>query len=144
MKIKEFSHQVDENVRKLAFSYLLNKVKSKGKEIKFGKFLTCQNYLMPNKILSLDEQRSIFKYQARMNKISDNFKHHKYIENCICGGYLDNSHLFECSVLNDGKSLNISYSQIFNGSLNEQKYIVNILDKNMEKLEEYTQAWEVS
>ena len=51
------------------FQYLKGKVKSKGNEINYGKQLYCQNYLLPNNILTFHEQKLIFSYRSRMNKL---------------------------------------------------------------------------
>ena len=55
-------------VRNKAFQYLLAQIKSKGKGIEYGEELKCQGYLLPNTILTLEEQREIFSYRSRMNK----------------------------------------------------------------------------
>ena len=75
-----------------------------------------------------------------MNKIQNNFYKQKFIEYCICGIKLTNIHLFTCTILNNVNSPKTSYTQIFNGSLSEQKEINNILNQNMEKIEAYTRA----
>ena len=56
-------------VRDRACQYLLSKIKSKGKEIVFKKNLQCQIYLLPNNILTVQEQRAIFAFRTRMNFI---------------------------------------------------------------------------
>ena len=62
MKKKDFLMKVDDNINVAAVSYLKGKIKSKGSEIKYAKYLSSQRYLMPNKTLTLTEQRSIFEY----------------------------------------------------------------------------------
>ena len=74
MKQNAFKKIVNSKVREVAFKYLLTKIKSKGKEIMFGKKLQCQSYLCPNVLLTLQEQRDIFSYRSRMNQLEYNFQ----------------------------------------------------------------------
>ena len=59
-----------------------------------------------------------------MNKLKYNFGGE---EICICE-------------LNNRKPLNISYNDIFNGSIKQQKDIIQILIRNMNKYEEFNLA----
>ena len=61
---------------------------------------------------------------------------------CLCGENVkfDNEHLYNCLVLNEGQKPTISYIQLFNGTLSEQRDIVNILNRNMNHFETFTQA----
>ena len=86
--------------RKIIRIYTLSKVKSKGKEIDYGKELKCQNYLLPNRIFTWDDQVDIFAYKSRMNELKYNFRGKDL---CICGMFLDNENLFNCEALNRGK-----------------------------------------
>ena len=114
------------------------KVKSKGNEINYDDQLSCQNYLLPNKILTFHEQKLIFSYRSRMNKLMYNQPGNKQTELCQCGEIITNEHLYYCIMLNEGIIRKDKYEQIFNGSITEQKIIINILDENMKK------TWEVS
>ena len=69
---------------------------SKGKDIQYGKALICQGYLMPNLILTFEEQKTIFSYRSRMNNLQNNFHGNKIIELCQCGTEMNNQHLYEC------------------------------------------------
>ena len=138
-KKKYFKILVRKKVNILAFKYLLSKIKSKGKEICYKKDLQCQTYLLPNNILTVQEQRAIFSYRTRMNNIKNNFKENNLVEYCQCESELNNKHLYECMVLNNSVK-NIPYETIFEGRLCELKYIVNILKENQEKHERFTLA----
>ena len=72
-----------------------------------------------------------------MNKLKYNFGGEDI---CICGLNLENEHLLSCGILNNGTPRNISYNDIFNGSIKQQKDIIQILIKNMNKFEEITLA----
>jgi hypothetical protein len=113
-------------------------IKSKGQEIKYGPELQCQDYLLPNNILTLPEQRTIFSYRTRMNKLKYNFKGKNCEEKCKCGQELTNLHLYECRILNNSLRT-VTYSKLFDGRLCEMKYIIGILKENMKIHEEYTQ-----
>ena len=83
MKKNIFLRQVRKNIKNEAFKYLLNKIKSKGKEIDYGDQLKGQRYLQPNQILTYKEQISIFAYRSRMNNVKYNFGSDE--ELCVCG-----------------------------------------------------------
>ena len=81
-----FKKIVDKKVKSAALKYLISKVKSKGKEIKFSEHLECQGYLLPNNILTVLEQRTIFSFRSRMNSLKYNFSENdKLKELCLCG-----------------------------------------------------------
>ena len=101
---------------------------SKGKEIDYGNELKCQQYLLPNRVLTWDEQVDIFAYRSRMNDLKCNFGGENI---CICGNFLDNEHLFICEALNKKTQRSTEYKNMFNGTIKEQKDIVQILKTNM-------------
>ena len=130
-------------VNKSAMKYLVSRIKSKGKEIKYKSNLECQAYLKPNNILTLQEQRTIFSFRARMNKLSYNFQGSGKVELCQCEEELTNIHLYECQILNNIER-KVPYNKIFEGRLCEMKYIVNMLLENQNKVEIFTQAQDIS
>ena len=72
--------------------------------------------------------------------ISEN---HKMKEACLCGEDMNNTHLFECQFLNKSEKT-IPYNNIFSGRLSELKYWIDILKENEIKLENYTQAQDIT
>ena len=68
-----------------------------------------------------------------MNKLLYNQPGTKQTELCQCGEIITNEHLYYCIMLNEGNIRNEKYEQIFNGSITEQKIIINILEENMKK-----------
>ena len=140
MKIQQYQNIVDSKIKIAAFIYLKSKIKSKGKEIIYGDQLTCQNYLLPNTILTFKEQKSIFSFRSRSNKLTYNYPGNKEIELCECGVDITNEHLYNCLMLNQGKIVEDNYETIFNGTLIEQKQVLNILEQNMNKHEDYALA----
>ena len=139
MKIAMFMKIVKNNTKEVAFQFHLSKVKSKGKEIGYGSELKCQKYLLPNRILTWDEQIEIFFYRSRMNPLKYNFGGQ---ENFICSLPLDNEHILHCESLNEGKSSNMEYNHIFNGKLKQQKDTIQVLNRNMTIFNKFTQAQE--
>jgi hypothetical protein len=93
-------------------SYIYLIIKSnyiKGK-INYGDKLQMQLYLMPNNVLTFEEQKDIFSYRSRMNQINDNFRGNKKVTICICGETLLNKHILSCKRLNDEISHTESYN----------------------------------
>ena len=69
-----FINFFEKKLKTLALKYLRSKVKSKGKEIVYNKDLQCQTYLLPNKVLTIQEQR------ARMNILKNNYQSNSEVE----------------------------------------------------------------
>ena len=99
-----------------------------------------QAYLLPNQILTFDDQLEIFSFWTRMNGLSYNTKGTSEIEYCKCGSEMENEHLFLCNFLNAGQVLKYKYDDLLNGTLAQQKYIITILRKNMEKHTKFSRA----
>ena len=75
-----------------------------------------------------------------MNLISCNFKELNKEELCICKCIMNNTHLYHCKILNEGKDLQHNYKYLFNGTLHQQKYVLNIKKKNLEYFRKITLA----
>ena len=71
---KRWQKMVDRQVKKASLEYLLSKIKSKGKENMYGSTLKCQGYLMPNKILTLEEQLGIIQIQNEQPSVQFSWK----------------------------------------------------------------------
>ena len=72
-----------------------NRLKEKEKDVRQG--WEFQAYLLSNNILTLQEQRDIFQYWSRMNKLNYNFKETYIKKECHYVPY----YLFDCKVLNN-------------------------------------------
>ena len=46
------------------------------------------------------------------------------------------AHIYNCVVLNNGKTTEIEYEKIYNGTLSEQIVILRIFEKNIERREQ--------
>ena len=117
MKIQQYQNIVDSKKKTAAFIYLKSQIKSKGKEFIYGDQLTCQNYWLPNTILTFKELKSIFSFRSRSNQLTYNYPGNKENELCECGVDITNEHLYNCQFLNQGKIVEDNYEQIFNGTL---------------------------
>ena len=93
--------------------------------------------------ITLQEQRTIFSFRARMKKLSYNFQGNNRLEYWQCKEEVTNSHLYECQILNNIKR-RVPCNNMFEGRLCEMKYIVNILMENQNKLELFTLAQDLS
>ena len=102
MKIQQYQNIVDSKIKTAAFIYLKSKIKSNGKNIIYGDQLTCQNYFLPNTILTFKEQKYIFSFRSRSNKLTYIYPGNKEKELCECGVYITNEHLYNCLFLNQG------------------------------------------
>ena len=76
-----------------------------------------------------------------MNDLEYNFQGNNVVQNCLCEEkLLDNEHLYYCTILNEGRKCTVPYIKLFNGTIIEQRDIVNILKENRLKYETFTQA----
>ena len=130
-------------VKKSAFKYLVSKIKSKGKEMKYKSHFQCQGCLKPNSILTLHDQRTKFSFRARMIYLTYNFQENRRLQYCKCESLMTNSHLYDCKILNHIER-KVPYNRLFEGRLCEMKYIVNILMENQKNLELFTLAQDSS
>ena len=83
-------------------------------------------------VLNYQYQLKVFFYRSEMNEISCNFKELNTEEIYICKCIMNNSHLYHCKVLNDRKDLKHNYEDLLNGTLHQQKYVLDIMKKNLE------------
>ena len=128
MPKRNISSMVKLAVEKRAFSYLIaiQKQKNKEKEIKYSQ-LCLQPYLRPRENISLNSQRKIFALRSKMNQIEANFctsSKIKICENCYLK--MNNFHFFKCTRNNKN---NITYDQILNGTVLEQKNAIEYLNE---------------
>ena len=134
MRKNHYESLVNTKVKAEAFKYLLNKVKTKGSLINYGNSLEMQNYLKPNAVLTFQEQVHIFSYRSEMNELVMKYIHG--YEWCICKEEMNNAHIFQCKLLNNDENPGMKYNQILNGTLHQQKKILNIMEKNIKLFKE--------
>ena len=141
MKKTHFQKLVNEEIDKHAFTYLTSKIKSKGSELDYSQCYNMQDYLRPNNIFNFEEQKMLFSYRTRMNNLDYNFPGRKNMEHCQCGFInITNEHLFECDILNNNEKYSHTYQQLLNGTLSQQKILLNILNQSMKNHKKFSQA----
>ena len=89
-----FNNLVRNKCRENAFEYFTNKRGKKGKDFNY-KSLKMSEYLLPNKELSIEQQRTIFEIRNNMAKIKSNFCSEKENNSkCICGKSENMAHIY--------------------------------------------------
>ena len=91
------------------------------------------DYLHPNMVLNVEEQRQIFQIRSRVNPLPAN-KGEVSLCPTDCGNVLDNNHILNCFVLNSEKQYKLD--SLINGNLNDMKNILRIWNANMKKIEQ--------
>ena len=92
------------------------------------------DYLLPNNILKLEEQREIFEIRARTNSIPSNWGKQTLCETG-CSQLLNNDHILTCEILNEKSTTDINY--IYNGSIAEKFTTLNTFKRNMRRRKMY-------
>ena len=132
-----FMKKIRLQIMNKALEYLLEKRKSKGKEIEYQKLVAMTDYLSPlNRNLNIENKRRMFSIRNRMINIKSNFNQRNKEAKCICGDKETMEHIWNCKLLNKEGNQNEKYEKIFNGNLEEQ---LNIFEKFEEKMEKYTE-----
>ena len=99
-----------------ALEYLVNKIRSKVKEIEYSE-LKMAEYLMPNlENISIDDRRKIFQIRNRMLPIAANFPADKSDKRCWCGEVEDSQHIYICKYWTD-KSEHTPFEMIFSENM---------------------------
>ena len=120
MSYNQFKKIVKERIRKEAFIYLKDKIRSKGKENRFED-LRMAEYLLPeNRSLNINEKQKLFEVKNRMIKIPINFPKNNMKNNCYCGKEETMEHIYNCEIFNNGTENILEYNKIYKGSLSEQ------------------------
>ena len=128
--------------RESAFRYLTNKRGKKGKDIEY-RSLKMSEYLLPNKELSVEQQRNIFEIRNNMTNIKSNFCSEKdNIAKCICGEIETVTHIYYCEQLNR-KEPDVKYQNINGENLKELKYIQERLKENLNEKENKENSHEI-
>ena len=130
MKLAKYQNLVRRKCKLNAFEYLMKKRGSKGKEIHYLE-LEMSEYLLPNDMFKIEQQRYQFSLRNRMINIPDNFSANSS-EKCICGVKETMQHVFSCEYLNK-KETKLEYEKLFHGNLSEQKIIAEIFEEKMQK-----------
>ena len=137
MKRTRFRKLTKQKSEDLAFQSLLNRKDngSKGRSLRYGESLQMADYLCPNMVLSVEEQRQIFQIRSRVNPLPAN-KGEVSLCPTGCKSILENNHILSCTILNPKEQYNLD--SLINGNLNDMKKLLRIWNSNIEKIEEST------
>ena len=93
MSKRKFANILKSRIKENALKYLKEKVRSKGKDIKYSDIQMAE-YLSPtNTVLTISEKQKMFATRNRMNDIPANFSEIK--PTCHCGKTEDNLHIYK-------------------------------------------------
>ena len=100
----------------------------KGKTIKYDNRLALQDYLRPNKVLTLDQQKLLFSLRCETN-----LNHIETKVMCELGCMVpnNNQHIYICKYVSDGIPPSIPYDKIFNGFLHEKAEVATRMERNL-------------
>ena len=108
---------------------------SKGLSLKYEEKLQMANYLCPNGVLSVAEQRRLFETRSRVNPLPAN-KGETSLCPTGCGHLLDNEHILNCWILNPEEQYSID--SLINGNIHEMKKFLQKWNRNVKNIEEIT------
>ena len=99
MSKRKFTNMLKSRQRVNALKYLIEKQKSKGKEISYSE-LKMADYLLPyNSELTILEKQQVFRIRNRMIDIPSNFPKSNNKPLCVCGGEESMEHIYNCGTL---------------------------------------------
>ena len=131
----KYKEMIKMKCNELAYKYLMNRRGSKGKEIEY-KSIQMSQYLQPNNVLEISEQKKIFEVRNKMTIIPANFSGSK--ENkCVCLQKENMEHIYHCRKLN-ANDMEVKYENIYKGNVENMKFILNRFFENMRKREEFS------
>ena len=138
IKKSSFKKLVRKKTEALAFKELTSKQKpdSKGSLIKYEETIQIADYLLPNKILELEDQREIFRIRSKTNRLPSNWGETILCETA-CGQNLNNEHILNCPILNGHESENLELNMIYNGNVEEKMKVLNAFRNNMTIRQKY-------
>ena len=130
---RQFNSIVKESIMKRAFEYLINKKKSKGKEIEYSE-LKMAEYLLPGyENITIEEQRNIFSIRNRMVEINHNFPTTNKKEICWCGEEETMKHINICEYKCETyETINPNFEEIFEENIIKQKEVNRIFQKKLQ------------
>ena len=88
-------------------------------------------YLLPNKLLEMSDQRKIFEIRNKMTNIPANYSSKSENEKTCVGGKIENmEHIYNCISLNETEP-KVNYQRIFEGNVNNTRSILKRFELNM-------------
>ena len=90
------------------------------------------DYLCPNNLLSVEDQRDIFQIRSQTNSLPAN-KGDPQPCPTGCGSILDNPHIVQCTIIN--KYIEGNYDMVLNGTLKEKQDILKHWKNSLKKID---------
>lgn len=121
MNLNNFKSMLIENIKTKALSYLSLRRKQKGSKV-INNSLQMSQYLLPNQFVdNIEDKRMLFSIINDMYLCTKN----NFVKKiCFCNVQEETlQHLYECKIYND-KQHDFKYDRIYNGSVKEQKEIL--------------------
>ena len=132
MKRNVFKGITKKKAEEAAFNQLIKKKNtgSKGRHITFSTGFEMSDYLCPNNLLCVEEQRLLFQIRSQTNDLPANKGDP---QPCLtgCGGILDNPHIVRCPIIN--KEAIGNYNLLLNGTLIEKKRMLKHWEDSLQK-----------
>ena len=94
------------------------------------------DYLLPECAMSVQNKTDMFAFRCDMNMLPNNFGKTKLSE-MSCKEPMNNEHLPNCIVLNEGNPCNLELEQIRNGNITEKIEVLKKLQDNSNRRTEY-------
>ena len=119
MKPSKFKNIVKMQARKTGFQYPLEKQRGKkGKHIAYHQ-IEMSDYLLPECSLSGTDKTEMFAFLCEVNTLPNYFGNSDMCE-FSCQEFMNNEHLLNCPVLNEGQPTRLLIEQILNGNIEEK------------------------
>ena len=132
MKLSQYKSLVKKKIQEESFKYLNNKRRKKGCEIQYDRLQTAEYILPNNYINTIEDQQLLFALRNKTYKLTNDYQK----EICVCKKEENLAHIYECTLLNFN-TIVINYNKIYNGTLIEQKLILQRMKKCLQKREEF-------
>ena len=136
MTKQNFKKILKSRTNETALKYLLEKQKSKGKEMKYAS-IQMNEYLLPtNSTMTIEQKQKMFAVKNRMIDIPANFSNGNN-KTILCCGEIENlKHLYKCKILNNGIEQMKPYENLYTGNIKQQIEIFRIVEQNLKKRED--------
>ena len=136
MSITRYKNLLKKKVKCAALSYLTDKQRNKGGDIKYPE-LQMAEYLLPNNSgLSIEDKCRIFEMRNKMvANIPDNFSSkQKVVYICKCDNIEDMKHVYMCQILNPEKHVT-EYEEIYSENIQSIKEVYRRFQNNLNERE---------
>jgi hypothetical protein len=122
-----------------ALKYLLNKQKSKGKEIRYSEIQMAEYLIPKNSQLTVIQKQKMFAVNNRMIEIYENFPGKQLKKECICSKIESMSHIYYCKTLNEGKNPILKFEEIYEGNIKDQIEVFKHYEENLNRRDSFNQ-----